>query len=387
MPRPFDGVRILDLTHVLAGPFATYQLAVLGADVIKIEPPDRPDFVRFKGPDPALNRQQRGVNYQVQGGSKRAMALDLKTPGGRRVFRRMVRTADVVVENYRAGALEELGLGPGQLARLNPRLIHCSMTGYGQGGPRAGVTAYDNVIQAASGIIDRCGGHKPNLPFVDYASGYNAAFAIAAALYGRDRDGRGQRIDCSMLDTALMLMGPHLAAQLHAPDWQAPPEAGLGAYPTADGVFVLGAPTPDQNRRLWTALASEGHDHPRFRDLPDFESLHRHSQAMRQVLAGIFLSRTAAAWEDWVHAHGLPGERLRTLAEITADDQLRHRPLLHHGANGDPTVPVAAFAYAHDGPERVRPAPAVGEHTQEILEEIGFTTAEVEALKAEGAVR
>ncbi|GGY01556.1 CaiB/BaiF CoA transferase family protein [Streptomyces hiroshimensis] len=208
MSRAFSGVRVLDLTHVLAGPFAAYQLGVLGADVIKIEPPGRPDFVRGRGPDPELNRQLRGINYQVQGGGKRAMTLDLKTPGGREVFRSLVRTADVVVENYRAGALERLGVGYDDLSAINPRLIHCSMTGYGQSGPRAEVNAYDNVVQAASGVIARCDGRKPDVAFIDYGSGYNAAFAIAAALYARARDGRGQRIDCAMFDTALMLMGP-----------------------------------------------------------------------------------------------------------------------------------------------------------------------------------
>ncbi|WP_058044144.1 CaiB/BaiF CoA transferase family protein [Streptomyces roseifaciens] len=387
MSRAFSGVRVLDLTHVLAGPFAAYQLGVLGADVIKIEPPDRPDFVRGRGPDPELNRQLRGINYQVQGGGKRAMTLDLRTSGGREVFRALVRTADVVVENYRAGALDRLGVGYEDLSAINPELIHCSMTGYGRSGPRAEVNAYDNVVQAASGVIARCDGHKPNLAFIDYGSGYNAAFAIAAALYARTRDGRGQRIDCAMFDTALMLMGPAVSAQLHPGVREEPvQESGLGAYETADGVFVLGTPTPDQNRRLWSALATEGHPHPRFEALSTLDELREHSDAMRDALREIFRTQSAAWWEEWIHRRGLPGERVRTLAEAVDEEQLKHRPFLQPAQDGDPPVPVAAFGFAHDGPSRDRPAPGFGEHTVEILQELGLSPADIDDLRAEGAI-
>ncbi|MEU3752901.1 CoA transferase [Streptomyces olivoreticuli] len=387
MPRAFSGVRVLDLTHVLAGPFAAYQLAVLGADVIKIEPPDRPDFVRTRGPDPGLNRQLRGVNYQVQGGNKRAMTLNLKTPGGREVFRSLAGTADVVIENYRTGALARLGVGYEELSAVNPGLVYCSMTGYGQRGPRAEVNAYDNVVQAASGVISRCDGHKPNLAFIDYGSGYNAAFAIAAALYARSRDGRGQRIDCAMFDTALMLMAPAVSAQLHPGEREEPvQESGLGAYETADGVFVLGTPTPDQNRRLWAALAVEGHPHPHFEALSSMDELREHSGAMREALRDVFRTRSAAWWEEWIHRHGLPGERVRTLAEAVDEEQLKHRTFLQPAQNGDPAVPVAAFGFAHDGPIRDRPAPGFGEHTVEILEEMGLSASDIDRLRAEGAV-
>jgi crotonobetainyl-CoA:carnitine CoA-transferase CaiB-like acyl-CoA transferase len=386
MSRPFCGIRVLDLTHVLAGPFAAYQLAVLGADVIKIEPPGRPDFVRGRGPDALLNEQLRGLNYQVQGGNKRAMTLNLKTEPGRQVFRSLVRTADVLIENYRSGALEDLRLDYEPLSMINPRLIYCSMTGYGQDGPRAQVNAYDNVIQAISGVIARCEGRKPNLAFIDYGSGYNAAFAIAAALFARARDGRGQRIDCAMLDTALMLMAPEVSAALHPVTREPFTESGLGAYETSDGVFVLGTPTPHQNRRLWLALAEEGHSYPQFEELATLEDLWAHGPAMRKVLCGIFRTRSAAEWEAWIHRHGLPGERIRTLAEALKEDQLKHRPFLQPGQHGDPTVPVAAFGFAHDGPQLDRPAPGFGEHTMEILEELGLTQTDIDSLKAEGAI-
>src|SRR6201985_503303 len=151
--RPFEGIRIIDITHVLDGPFAAYQLAVLGADVIKVEHPDDPDQSRGAGTDQALNRRQMGTSCLTQASNKRSITLDLKTEADRDVLRKLVATADVFVENYRPGAFEALGLGYEALAAINPRLIYASFSAFGQEGPRGMQTAYDHVIQAASGIM------------------------------------------------------------------------------------------------------------------------------------------------------------------------------------------------------------------------------------------
>ena len=220
MSRPavkaFEGYRVLDLTHVLAGPFCTYQLAVLGAEVIKIEPPGEPDMVRAEGASEVLNRQGMGIMFQSQGANKRALSLNLKCEAGRAIFRRLVAVADVVVENYRAGAFPSLGLGYEDLASLNPSLIYCSITGFGQTGPKAGHTAFDNVIQARSGLMATTGTVdtapvRVGAPVLDYGTGAQAAFAIAAALLRRERTGQGQRLDVSMLDAALVLMASAVA--------------------------------------------------------------------------------------------------------------------------------------------------------------------------------
>ena len=155
--QPFEGYRVLDLTHVLAGPFCTYQLALLGAEVIKIEPPDEPDMVRPMGPVAALNEAGLGLHYLAQSANKRAMTLDLKSSEGQEILKRLAADADVLVENYRAGALEGLGLGYAALSAINPKLIYCSMTGFGQTGPKGGHTAFDNVIQAFSGLMAATG--------------------------------------------------------------------------------------------------------------------------------------------------------------------------------------------------------------------------------------
>jgi crotonobetainyl-CoA:carnitine CoA-transferase CaiB-like acyl-CoA transferase len=385
MARPFEGVRVLDLTHVLAGPFCAYQLAVLGADVIKIEPPGEPDCARGRGPDDALNRAGRGLNYQVQGGNKRALALDLKAPAGRAILLRLAAGADVFLENYRAGALAALGLGDDALAAVNPRLIRCSLTGFGQEGPRATVNAYDNVVQAASGVMTRTGTKasgplKTGASFVDYASGWSAAFAIAAALFQRQRDGSGQRIDCAMFDAALTMLGPELAAEL-ANGGAKRDDAGLGCYATADGLLMLGAFTPKQNRRLWTALGRAD-----FAALDSWEGLWSHAAAMRRALAERLAERGAEEWMALFREIGVPAERVRTLGEAARDPQLAPRALLGRAAPGEPTVPVAAFRFASDGPRLDRAAPALGQHTDEILGELGLAAAEIAVLRASRVV-
>ena len=258
MAGAFEHLRVLDLTHVLAGPFCAYQLALLGADVIKIEPPHRPDCARGRGPDDARNADGLGLNYQVQGANKRALAVDLGCERGREILLDLARGSDVFLENYSTGALERLGLGYDAVAAVRPDIVYCSMTGFGDVGPRAGTGAYDNVIQAASGIIAQSGWHKPGVSFVDYAAGYSAAFAIASALFRRQRTGRGARISASMLEVAMTLMAPEAAAAQYPVKVDRGKEAGIGEYDTRDGRLMLGAFTPEQYRALGACLAAAG---------------------------------------------------------------------------------------------------------------------------------
>src|SRR5438132_10880216 len=219
MTRPFEGIRVIDVTHVLAGPFATYQLAVLGADVIKVEHPDDPDQSRGAGTDKALNRANLGTAFLTQASNKRSITLDLKAEKDREILKKLVTTADVFVENYRPGALEALGLGYETLAKVNPWLIYASFSAFGHTGPRREQTAYDHVIQATSGIMAMTGTKdvhpvKFGSPAIDYATGMTGAFALASALFQRERSGRAQRIDMAMLDVAMILMSSHLTGYL-----------------------------------------------------------------------------------------------------------------------------------------------------------------------------
>src|SRR5215468_3594592 len=263
--QPFEGIRVIDATHVLAGPLATYQLALLGADVIKIEHPDNPDQSRLAGTDRELNRRQMGTAFLTQASNKRSLTLDLKQARDRDILKKLVLTADVFVENYRPGAFEALGLGYDDLAAINPRLIYASFSAFGQQGPRGVQTAYDHVIQATSGIMAMTGTPEVNpvkfgSPAVDYATGITGAFALSAALFQRERTGKGQRIDMAMLDVAMTLMSSHLTGYLRngvhpKPSGNRNPHATNGAFATKDGALVmLGASNIRQQKRLWTVL-------------------------------------------------------------------------------------------------------------------------------------
>jgi crotonobetainyl-CoA:carnitine CoA-transferase CaiB-like acyl-CoA transferase len=376
-PQPFAGVRIIDLTHVLAGPFCTYQFALLGADVIKIEAPDRPDCARFRGPDDDLNARALGINYQVQASNKRSLALDIARPEGMAILEALLADADVLVDNYRPGALAALGLDATALRRRHPRLVVCSITGHGDATP-----AYDNSIQAASGMMARTGSItapvKAGASAIDYASGMTAAFAIAAALFRRAATGKGEAIDVAMFDTALTLMAPEAAAALR-PGSPRPAEAGLGTYATADGHITLGVFTPAQSRRFWTALGHDG-----FAALADWPALWAAADAMRAELALRLRTRTAAQWEAWLHGLGLAGARVRRLADAVADPRLAARGFFH--AHADVMVPVAAYRFAAGGPAVTAPSPAVGADSDAILAGLGHHAAAIAALREAGIV-
>ncbi len=263
--RPFEGIRVIDATHVLAGPFAAYQLGVLGADVIKIEDPNDPDQSRASGTDKALNRDLMGTAFLTQASNKRSVALDLKQERDRDILKALVKTADVFVENYRPGAFEALGLGYEELSKINPRLIYASFSAFGQNGSRGQQTAYDHVIQATSGIMAMTGTKdvhpvKIGAPAVDYMTGMTGAFALSSALYQRERTGKGQRIDMAMLDVAMIMMASHLTGYLRngshpKPHGNRHPHATNGAFATKDGALVmLGASNIRQQKRLWNVL-------------------------------------------------------------------------------------------------------------------------------------
>src|SRR5712675_3760923 len=381
MARPFEGIRVIDLTHVLAGPFATYQLAVLGADVIKVEHPDDPDQSRGSGTDKELNRRQMGTAFLTQASNKRSIALDLKREDDRDILKKLVATADVFVENYRPGALEALGLGYEALSAINPRLIYASFSAFGDTGPHRERTAYDHVIQATSGIMAMTGTRDFNpvmfgAPAIDYATGTTGAFALSAALFQRERSGRGQRIDMSMLDVAMILMSSHLAGYLRngthpKPHGNRHAHATNGAFETRDGLVMLGASNLRQQRRLWTVL-----ERP---DLIKRTNDERDADHEREiaVLSEIMLTRTADEWEEFLQARHVPAARVRTMGEALADPQLQARGIVHRHASADGiegafAVPVAAFTFAHGGPRIDTPPPTLGQHNEDILRELGL---------------
>ncbi len=393
--RPFEGIRVVDVTHVLAGPFATYQLAVLGADVIKVEHPDDPDQSRGVGADKELNRRQMGTSYLTQASNKRSITLDLKQEHDREILKKLVATADVFVENYRPGAFEALGLGYEALAAINPRLIYASFSAFGQNGPRGTQTAYDHVIQATSGIMAMTGTEavhpiKIGSPAIDYATGTTGAFALAAALFQRERTGKGQRIDMAMMDVALVMMASHVTEFTrsgHHPEphghWQG--YASGSCWPTKDGYLMLGAMNIAQQRRFWAAIGRE--------DMAKNTHAERRADEARekQVVGETLMTRTAQEWEDFFQARHVPAGRVRRMEETLRDPHLNYRAVLHHhesapGVGGGFSVPVAAFKLAHGSARVDTPPPTLGRDTDAVLAEIGYSAAEIAALRAKSVV-
>ena len=273
-----SGIRVLDLTNVLSGPFCTLHLALLGADVVKIENPKAGDLARVLGNVPKFNKMLMGTSFLAQNANKRSLTLNLKAPEGKEIFRKLVKTADVVVENFRPDVMTRLGLGYPALAEINPRLVYCGISGFGQTGPDAEKPAYDQIIQGLSGAMDVNGDERlhplrAGFPVCDTVGGLNAAFAILAALYHRERTGEGQMIDVALLDSIMPLMG-WVAANLLI-GGQAPIPMGndnftaapSGTFKTQDGHVNIAANKQEQ----WEAMADvigapELKEDPRFKE-------------------------------------------------------------------------------------------------------------------------
>jgi len=386
MTRPFEGVRIIDITHVLAGPFAAYQLAVLGADVIKVEHPDEPDQSREGGTDRALNRCNMGTSFLTQGSNKRSITLDLKQEAGREILKKLVAGADVLVENYRPGAFEALGLGYEALLKINPRLIYCSISAFGQDGVRREQTAYDHVIQATSGIMASTGTEEVNpikigAPAVDYATGTMGAFALASALFQRERTGKGQHIDLAMLGVAMMMQASLMTGYFRngtepKPHGNKQPFATNSAYDAKQGMVMIGASNIRQQARFWRAVERS--------DMIKTDNEARVEDCEREaaVIADIIRTKTADEWEVYFQARHVPAARVRTMAEALADPHFAGRQVFHKfdsvaGIDGPVGVPLAAFKFSHGGPSIDHPPHKMGADTESVLRELGYTTSDI----------
>ena len=395
--RPFEGIKILDCTHVLAGPFAAYQLALLGADVVKVDDPNAPDQSRESGADMALNEKGLGTGFITQGANKRCIALDLKTEGGRAALKKLATEwADVLVENYRPGAFKALGLGYDELSKLNPGLIYASMTAFGQDGPRGFMTAYDQAIQATSGITASTGTPdsgpiKAGAPVIDYATGTTGAFALAAALFQRTRTKKGQYIDMAMLDVALILQASHVTDYCHS--GHHPKRNGNKlrfaaqcAYQTKDGMLQIAASNRRQHERFYAALGN-----PEEAKRSSLAERNERFDEKYRFVSEKMMEKTADEWEAYLQSNHVPAARVRELREAVADPHVKHRGVLHRienvpGAGKPMTVPLTAFKFAHGGASIERPPGRVGEHTDEVLKVVGYSDTELAALRKAKAI-
>ena len=335
MSRPLDGFTVVDFTHVLAGPACAYHLGLLGAEIVKVESP-RGDAIRHRGgTDRAAAERAMSTPYATQAAGKRAVCLDLDTPRGRDAMERLLRDADVLVENHRPSTLRRLGLHEEETLARHPRLVHCAMTGYGRGGPLEEAPAYDVNIQATSGLMALTGTAeggptRVGAPVIDYATALAAGFAIAAALLRRERTGRGAFVDVSMLETAHTLMASTIVD--HAITGRVPQRRGnaansrspsAGSFPCREGMLSLGVNEEGQFRALAHALGrADWLDDERFATRgPRLD----HAPALVEQIEAALAADTAENWEARLLAAGVPCARVRTLPESLATAQVTAR--------------------------------------------------------------
>ncbi|MFF0911757.1 CaiB/BaiF CoA transferase family protein [Microbacterium enclense] len=397
-----QGIRVIDMTNVLAGPYAGYQLALLGADVIKVEVPGAGDLARNLGTDAQLNADGLGISFLAQNAQKRSLTVNLKTPGGRKVFEDLLRTADVLIENFRPGVLTRLGFSPERVREIAPQLVLCAISGFGQDGPRKDAPAYDQIIQGASGMMDVTGhpdgeSLRAGYPIADTLGGLAAAFAISSALVGRARTGTGCVIDVSMLETAVTALGwvvsNHLVggaepARLGNENGTAAPS---GTFQTAEGQLNIAANKQEQFETLCTALGREDLvGDPRFAHREDRK---RHRVELTVELEGVLRTRPAREWEEILSARNVPAGAVLTVPQMLASPQILARELVHElpfpGADhGRGPLRVLGHGIHVDGRAHgpVVAPPTLGEHTDRLLAELGYSSPEIDRLHREGDV-
>lgn len=397
MSQPFSNVRILDFTHFLAGPFGTAQFALFGADVVKIEPPGGDD-TRTTTVDRKRAAEKMAPAFMAVNSNKRSIVLDLAKPAAVDVVKRLVCDADVVWENFRPGVMARLGIGYETLSAINPALIYCALSGFGQEGPERDTAAFDGKIQAMSGIMsitgDPDGGPmRTGFAACDLIGGMTSAFAVASALYQRTHTGKGQYIDVSLLDATLNFLGTQLCEytltglrQGQFGNLSVSRKVTAHRFRAGDGFLVLAVLTDRHFGNLMRALGREDLlADPRFRD---WFSRAEHEPALRAAIEGAMRDGTAKSWERRLTAADVPCATVHTISEIVDHPQLAYRDVLQRVGTGEGSMRLAgpAFKLAHGTGGVRRIAPRLGEDTQELLSEAGYDDAAIARLRAEGAV-
>jgi len=395
--QPFSGVRILDFTQVFAGPFGCYQLALLGADVIKIERPGGDDMRRGP-PNKDWSARNLGTGFMGINSNKRCLALDLTRPKAIEIVHRLAAKADVAMENFRPGVMDKLGIGYEALAAINPKLIYCAISGFGQNGPERTTAAYDGKIQAMSGLMSvtghpETGPTRAGFAVCDAIAGMTAAFAVSSALYQRTHTGRGQLVDVAMLDATLSFLttyvtdftiGGHVQGQLG--------NRAQSRLPTADvfkcrgGHILLAVNNEKQFIALAKAIGRP--DLPQDERFVDWPARLANDAALRAIIEGIFAEADDKTWEARLTEADVPCSRVWSIPEIVAHPQLAHRDVLQRveTAYGPQTFVGSGFRLAHGGGGIDRPPALPGAHAEEILQEAGYGEAEIAALRRDGAI-
>ena len=395
MSQPFTGVRVLDFTQVFAGPFGSYQLALFGADVIKIERPGGDDM-RYGPPNKEWSDRGLGTGWMAINSNKRNIALDLTKPEAIAIVKRLAETADVVMENFRPGVMDKLGIGYEALSKVNPRIIYAAVSGFGQNGPERTTGAYDGKIQAMSGLMSitgsaESGPTRAGFAVCDAIGGMSLAFGVASALFQRTHTGKGQLVDVAMLDSALTFMSSFVVDYTVGGHVQGP--AGNRAQsrlPTADlfkvkdGHLLLAVNNDKQFIELAKAI---GHpDLPKDPRFVDWPARIANEVALRAIIEEVFASADAATWDARLTAANVPCSRIWSIADVVKHPQLKERTVLQKidSPHGEVELVASGIRLAHGGAE-IKQFPVMpGADTDAVLGEAGYSAGEIAAFKAAG---
>ena len=393
MTRPFEGVKILDFTQVLAGPYASYQLALLGADVIKVERREGEDMRRTP-----LSREwaERGLApaFQAINGNKRSLTLDLQKPEAIAIVKKLAAQVDVVMENFRPGVMDKLGIGYEALSAINPKLIYCAVSGFGQTGPDRLRPGYDGKMQALSGIMaitghPETGPTRAGFAVCDVLSGATAAFAVSSALYQRDRTGKGQFVDVSMLEATMAFLSGQIAdwsvaghRQQLSGNQAVSRKTTANLFKAGDGYILLAVNNEKQYRALMTTLGREGTlSDPRF---ADWFARNENEPALRAIIEEALAKRPAREWETILEDAGAPCASIWKIEEVIDHPQVKARGAIQEldTPYGRLRFAGSGFKLAHGGGKLDRMAPELGADTDAVLGDLGFDAAEIAALRA-----
>jgi CoA:oxalate CoA-transferase len=399
MHKPLQGIRVLDLTNVLAGPFACHQLAHMGAEVIKVETPKTGDLARQLGADAQSNRGFMGVSFLAQNPGKRSITVNFKHPRGKELFRKLVKGSAVLVENFRPGVMDRLGLGFEALKKENPKLIYCAISGFGQDGPLRDLPAYDQIIQGMSGVMSITGApenapYRVGYPIADTIGGITAAFAVAAALADRDRT-EGCFIDVSMLEATLATMGWAVSNYLIAGKEPMPmgndnvTASPSGSFRTGKGLLNIAANKQEQYEAVCRVIGRDDLiTDPRFAER---QARLQHRHELKEILERELVTKPAKEWWELLNEAGVPAGPVYSVPEALDHPQIRDRGMVAHfenapGVGRDIRLVRTGIKLNGEAPAVDFPPPTLGQHTDEILESLGYTARDIDQLKQEGAV-
>lgn len=401
MSKAFDGVTVLDLSQVLAGPSCGMQLALLGANIIKIEPPSGGDQMRNRVLGSQFSDIGMAAAFLGMNIGKRSLGLDIKSEKGKEILFALIKKSDVILHNFRAGVVDRLGLDYESVRAINPSIVYTVISGFGAKGPRSADPAYDGAVQAAAGMMANNGtaesgplrtGYMP----VDLMTGMTAAYATTAALLRKQKTGKGQMVDVAMLDCAITLGSANFSRSEvdDIPDMLIGNQSIAGAptassFPTAEGSILTAAIMPNHVEAFFDELGlREMLNDPKFATP---EARIENKEIVRDAMIEALKSDTAENWEKRLAPRGVPVAKINSVKETARLEQLQYRniltavPAAKGMANGY-KLPGAPFTNSEDGPEVMRPAPVLGQHTVEILEEIGIDKSAISTLAAEGVI-